>query len=318
MIKIIGIGKTGVRLLDTLISLGLREALKEEGKWRELRFIAVETDIGEWACANADAGFYLGAAGECASQAEAMERMSVRAQQALAHELRGACLILLLVETGDLLECAAAAGIAELADRAGAMAVSLVARPGSAADGAVAKADDDQLARIRAASDVVLSFHSDERELVGDACFVRHGAEPVPAGRLINCAHILLKAITQPYQQLVGCDYQDVRTVLDTQPIPEDRVMGYETAFFHRMVASSDAQPEVIANRVSECLPLEAATKVLVYLEGGPTLRVEYVGKVVRAIQSKISNGVYVKYCAEVQPFDHFFQFTMNITINAN
>lgn len=320
MIKIIGIGKTGVRLLGTLMSLGLRKALEGEDKWptRNLRFISVETDIGDLVGANADVGFYLGAPGDSDSQPEAMARMSARAQQALAHELRGAWLILLLVEAGDALECAAAAGIAELADRARAMAVSLVAWPGFAADGTVAKTDYDQLTRIRAASDVVLSFFSEERELVGDACFMRNGEEPVPSGMLINCAYILLKAITLPYQQLVGCDYQDIRTVLDTPLRLDDGLAGLETAFFQRIVVTLEGGPEAIIEQVSADLSLWETRTVLVYLEGGPSLKLENVKEIIRTIQSMTSESAFMKYCVELRPERPGTAVAVNLIVNPN
>ena len=138
----------------------------------------------------------------------------------------------------------------------------------------------------------------------------------VPAGKLINCAHTLLKSITLPYEQLVACDYQDIRTVLDTPRSLESGLTGQETAFFHRIVATLDTPAEEISRAASENLPLKEASKVLIYLEGGTQLRMTHVLDFVHAMQSKLSETTFLKYCVESKSSRLSRSIAINVLIN--
>lgn len=313
---IVGVGKAGIRLLDALKALGLREAPRL-GSY-DLRFVGVETDIEALECSSADVGFYLGGDFRKDSPPQAFENMAWRARSVLAHALQGAWMVLVLAELDDSFECAAAAGVAEAAQAMNARTVSLVSLRAADLAARGPRTDLAYLARIKAGSDWLFSFSADEYVQLGDAFFPQDDPASVRTGNLVNCAHVLLKAICLPYQQLVGCDFQDVRTALDAPVSLDSGLLGSETARFLRIGAQlSTPLAELVAEAMAG-LPLRSMSRMglMLYIEGGAQLRMLHVRDIVRALAVKLPEAAFFKYCVEIRPDRPETALSLNFFLN--
>lgn len=254
LIKIFGVGRMGMQLADNLKSLSLSEQLGPTGTGPDrIQFIGVETDDANLECSGADVGFYIGGA-EDSSGLGAFEYMRERAQNILSHMLENSYFVLLFVGAGNAMDCAVALAVAELAQARQIVTVSLVGTSEEEPDAeALAR-----LERLQVSSDVLFSTR------LGVASMA------VNANDLTDCAHTLLRALFLPNQQLVGCDFQDVRTALAT--LQSERIANRadpNLSFLRLMLDLESINPARIRDLIAP-LALHRASRMLIYLEGGP------------------------------------------------
>lgn len=304
-IRIIGIGRSGCRLLDGMMACGLREELDtdEFPAIAEIRYIAVETNIDTLGCSSADVGFYVGGGFGTGSGPEVLERMAVQTGEVIEHVIHGAHLILLLTGLDDPLECVAAVALAELGQAKNILTLSLVSLPPVDARRSNPAAAD--LARIEASSDALYVFPADDCALLGNACFSPKASIPTPAGNLINCANVLAKFVCQPHGRRVGFDFQDLRTALvgwgeACSADPEQSIQLRH--HYLRWVASLHTPPAELAAAAVSGLPLGDAATVLMYVEGGPKFSMSNLRDLVIPIVAEAPKNAFIKYFVEVDP----------------
>ncbi len=163
------------------------------------------------------------------------------------------------------------------------MTVSLVGKSEEALD---AKAFA-RLECLQLSSDVLFSSHLDLASVAGHA------------NDLIDCARTLLRALYLPNQQLVGCDFQDVRTALAT--MASERVAsraGPNLSFLRLMLDLEPINPVQIRDWIAP-LALHRVSLMLIYLEGGAAFQMRHVREIVMAIRALAPAQCFVKYCVE-------------------
>lgn len=212
--------------------------------------------------------------------------MRERTQSILSHIVEGGYSALIFVDIESLIDCAAALAITELAQARQIVTVSLVCMSD---EGLNTKALP-QFERFRAVSDVLLSEH------------LNPSSAAVNSNDLIECAHAILRALYLPNQQLVGCDFQDVRTVFAT--MPTERVVSQFSSnlSFMRRPSDLDILTTDRLQGLTTHLALQCASRMLIYLQGGDALQMRHVRDIVMTIRTQSPVECFIKYCVEKTP----------------
>lgn len=304
-IRVVGIGHRGCRLLDGVIACGLRKE-REDNELptiADIRYVAVETDIGTLNCSNADVGFFFGTGLDQDGGTDVHERRKTQIAAIIEHVIHDAHLLLIMTGLDDPMECNAATAVATMGREKNIMTISFVTYPTNAAQGT--KSIAHELASIRSNSDALYEFPAEAHTFLGNTALSPNETNATPADNLIHCANVLAKFIYQPHQTLVGFDFQDLRTALlgcsevfRTLPHPPVHARHH----YLRWVASLDTPPAKLAAAAIESLPLKDASTVLICIEAGPKFSMPRLRDLLTPIIAGTQDKTFVKYFVDVDP----------------
>ena len=287
VIKVIGVGGAGCNTITRMFEEGIEGA----------ELIAVNTDAQHLYYTKAHKRLLIGrrrtkglGAGSLPQVGEEAAREN---QEDIKRIVEGADMVFITCGLGGGTGTGAAPIIAEAAQEAGALTISVVTFPFSA-EGAVRRANAEAgLERLREVSDTVIVIPNDRLlEVVPN--YPMQLAFKVADEVLMRAVKGITELITKP--ALINLDFADVRTVMEKGGVA---MIGLGEA------SGEDKAAESVRKALKSPLldvDISGAKAALVNVTGGPDMTIEEAESVVEEIYSKIDPDARIIWGAMIDP----------------
>ncbi len=287
IIKVIGVGGSGCNTISRMFEEGIEGA----------ELIALNTDVQHLYYTRAHKRLLIGKRRTRGLGAGSLPQVGEEAARENEEEIRqlveGADLVFVTCGLGGGTGTGAAPVVAEAAQEAGALTISIVTFPFSA-EGAVRRANAEAgLERLREVSDTVIVIPNDRLlEVVPN--YPMQLAFKVADEILMRAVKGITELITKP--ALINLDFADVRTVMEKGGVA---MIGLGEA------SGEDKATESVRKALKSPLldvDISGAKAALVNVTGGPDMTIEEAESVVEEIYSKVDPDARIIWGAMIDP----------------
>ncbi len=286
-IKVIGVGGSGCNTISRMYEEGIAGA----------ELIAINTDVQQLYYTKAHRRLLIGKKRTRGLGAGSLPQVGEEAARENEEEIKrlvdGADLVFVTCGLGGGTGTGAAPVVAEAAQEAGALTISVVTFPFSA-EGAIRRANAEAgLERLREAADTVIVIPNDRLLDVVPNLPINE-AFKVADEILMRAVKGITELITRP--ALVNLDFADVRTVMEKGGVA---MIGLGEA------SGEDKAAESIRKALRSPLlevDISGAKAALVNVTGGPDMTIEEAEKVVEEIYAKVDPDARIIWGAMIDP----------------
>ncbi len=286
-IKVIGVGGGGCNTISRMYEEGIAGA----------ELIAINTDVQQLYYTKAHKRLLIGKKRTRGLGAGSLPQVGEEAARENEEEIKriveGADLVFVTCGLGGGTGTGAAPVVAEAAQEAGALTISVVTFPFSA-EGAIRRANAEAgLERLREAADTVIVIPNDRLLDVAPSLPI-NDAFKLADEILMRAVKGITELITRP--ALVNLDFADVRTVMEKGGVA---MIGLGEA------SGEDKAAESIRKALRSPLlevDISGAKAALVNVTGGPDMTIEEAEKVVEEIYTKVDPDARIIWGAMIDP----------------